>query len=107
MAGSIKEAFQQLAQQGMPALVVGIVESTSPICVVLKNDPKIRLSYVSLVIPKRITERKVCTATGDCCDILNGTGSRGCCIPKPIEVGEEFYMLSINSNKLYYVLDWK
>lgn len=104
MAGSIKEAFQMMGKTGMPGIVVGVIEKISPISITLKDDPKIILSDVSLIIPKRITGRKKCLQ--NCYDI-NENGCKDCCVPEPMKVGEELYMLALNDNKLYYVLDWK
>lgn len=103
MAGSIKETIQKIGQAGMPGLTVGIVTSVSPLQVILKNDAKIQLSAVSLVIPDRLRNRRICTQQHVCYEGCCGDH----CIPKPIQSGDEFYMLSINNGKLYYVLDWK
>lgn len=105
MDQSIKSVIQMMTQSGMPSLVVGIIENTNPISIVLKNDPEIQLSYVSLVIPKRISERRECPESGSCYQPESGL-CRCRASPKPMQVGEELYMLCINRGKLYYVLDW-
>lgn len=75
---SIKQMIQSMVAPDMPAIVIGIVTGTEPLCITLLNDLNVRLSAVSLVIPSRL---------------------------KPLALGEQFYMLSTNNNKTYYLLD--
>lgn len=103
MSESVKELFQKIADEGMPHLEVGIVQSVSPIEIVLKSEAKILLHAKSLVIPRRIAERKKCLQ--NCMN--TGEGCWDCCAPDPMKVGEELYLLALNKGSLYYVLDWK
>lgn len=77
-ATSIKQLIQSMISPEMPAIVTGTVTGTEPLCITLLNDLNVRLSAVSLVIPSRL---------------------------KPLALGEQFYMLSTNNNKTYYLLD--
>lgn len=78
MAGSIKAMIQVISQKGMPGIVEGTVTSAEPVTITLNDDLKINLSAASLIIPE----------------------SR-----KPLRKGETFYLLALNNNKIYYVLD--
>lgn len=78
MAGSLKEAFQEMGQVGMPDIVVGVVTGTDPISITLKDNLKINLSAASLIIPSE---------------------------KNPLLLGEQFYLLSVNNKKIYYVMD--
>lgn len=100
--GSLKEAIQKCGQSGMPELGVAVVTKMNPLQMALKNDNKIQLSAVSLVIPDRIKNRLICS--GHHVDCVNGCDA---CTPRPMRIGDEFYVLSLNNGKLYYVLDWK
>lgn len=100
--GSLKEVIQRCGQTGMPELGVAVITNMNPLQMVLKNDSKIQLSAVSLVIPDRIKNRLICS--GHHVDCVNGCDA---CTPRPMRIGDEFYVLSLNNGKLYYVLDWK
>lgn len=75
---SLKGQIQQIAGKGMPTVVVGNVQSASPIKIVLRDDIGIQLSEKSLLIPQRIL---------------------------PLQQGEDLFLLSVNDNKVYYILD--
>ncbi len=75
---SIKALIQELANKGMPSIVIGTVTNTDPVQLTLMNDMKIRLSAASLIIPSE---------------------------KRPLKQGENFYLLSLNNNKIYYLLD--
>ncbi len=75
---SIKGQIQEIAGKGMPTVVVGNVESQAPIKIILKDDIGIQLTESSLLIPQRIL---------------------------PLEKGEDLFLLAVNDQKVYYVLD--
>lgn len=77
-ATSIKQLIQSMISPEMPAIVTGTVTGIEPVCITLLNDLNVRLSAVSLVIPSRL---------------------------KPLALGEQFYMISTNNNRTYYLLD--
>lgn len=62
----------------MPKIVTGAVTETEPLRITLVNDLAVNLSTVSLAIPGRL---------------------------QPLKSGEQFYMLSTNGGKYYYLLD--
>ncbi len=80
MAGSLKELFQGMAAAGMPGITTGKVTQEEPVTVTLEDDQKVTLSASSLIIPSA---------------------------KAPLLKGEELYLLSVNNNKLFYVLDRK
>lgn len=81
-ATSIKQLIQGIVQQmirtEVPKIVTGVVMEENPLRIMLVNDIAINLSAISLAIPERL---------------------------KPLKMGEQFYMLSTNSGKYYYLLD--
>lgn len=79
-ATSIKQLIQQLVkgEMDMPTIVMGAVTDIDPLRITLVNDLNINLSAISLTIPARL---------------------------KPINQGEQFYMLATNNGKSYYLLD--
>lgn len=78
MMPSVKELIQKCVQNEMPGLEIGVVTDTDPLRITLEDDAKINLSTASLVIPSR---------------------------HEPLNEGDRLYMLAINRNKIYYVLD--
>lgn len=78
MATSIKQLIQELVKVQMPTIVIGTVTNTDPVQITLLNDLNVTLSAVSLTIPPRL---------------------------EPLSVGKQYYLLSTNNNKTYYVLD--
>ena len=80
MAGSIKGTIQKISGAGMPAITSGNVTAEDPLRVTLEDDQKINLSAASLIIPPG---------------------------KAPLREGNIYYLLSVNNNKIYYVLDWK
>lgn len=78
MATSIKQLIQELVKVQMPTIVIGTVTNTDPVQITLLNDLNVTLSAVSLTIPPRL---------------------------EPLPVGKQYYLLSTNNNKTYYVLD--
>lgn len=77
-ATSIKQLIQNMIKPELPSIVIGAVTGTDPLCITLVNDSGVKLSSVSLTIPRRL---------------------------EPIQKGEQFYMLSISRNKSFYLLD--
>jgi len=75
---NITEIFREIAEKSMPNIVSGIVIEENPIRVMLADDNNIRLSSQSLIVPSD---------------------------KAPLKQGEEIYMLAVNQNKIYYVLD--
>ena len=51
---SLKQMFQSMLPEG-PSVKEGIVTSTSPLSVTLKNDAKMILSANSLIVPRSLT----------------------------------------------------
>lgn len=78
MARSIREMIRTIAEEGIPNIVLGKVTSIEPLRIVLEDDLKIMLSAQSVIASERIL---------------------------PIQIGDEFYMLAVNNNKIYYLLD--
>lgn len=79
MQTSLKGMFQGLADYNMPQIVVGVVTSVDPVTITIRNEISINLSAQSLIIP---------------------SGKR-----ELLEVGAELYLLSVYSNKIFYILD--
>lgn len=74
----IQSIVQNMLQTQLPKVVTGVVMEENPLRIMLVNDIAINLSAISLAIPERL---------------------------KPLKAGEQFYMLSTNSGKYYYLLD--
>lgn len=79
MQTSLKGMLQGLADYNMPQIVVGVVTSVDPVTITIRNEISINLSAQSLIIP---------------------SGKRDLLV-----VGTELYLLSVYSNKIYYILD--
>lgn len=77
MANNITEIIRFIAEQNMPCIVVGYIQNTDPLQVVLVDDMNITLSDQSAIIPSGKHPQK----------------------------GEQWYLLSVYSNKIYYFLD--
>jgi len=75
---SLKELIQKCVRAEMPSIVIGYVTAEEPIRITLLDDAKINLSERSLQVPAG---------------------------KLPLKCGEKVYLLSTNSNKMYYVLD--
>lgn len=78
MAQNITDIIREIAEQSMPNIVIGYIQEVEPLQVVLVDDINITLSAQSVIIPS---------------DKL------------PVEAGQQWYMLAVNRNKLYYFLD--
>jgi hypothetical protein len=78
MAKNITEIIRDICEKSMPSIVTGIVRDTEPLCIILTDDVNIMLSAQSLIIPSG---------------------------KMPLQDGEELYLLAVNRNKIYYVLD--
>jgi len=74
---SLKQLIQQIANTSMPKIVIGVVITVDPIKIILKDDIGVQLSKASLTIPSG----------------------------KSPKANEEWYMLSVSNNKIYYLLD--
>jgi len=80
MAGtSLKSVFQQMADYNMPQIVVGVVTSVDPVQITIRGEISVQLSAQSLIIPSGKEEL--------------------------IVEGYELYLLSVYSNKIFYILD--
>ena len=131
----IKQLFQQMIPDG-PSVKEGIVTSTSPLSVTLKNDAKMILSANSLIVPRSLTDYQVEvdleTALGTLTsktkvdgkhthDELTG-GDDGehfhkletfsvrdgvLMIHNALKKGDIVYLLAFNNGKQYYILDRK
>lgn len=79
---SIKQLVQSIVQQILkseaPKIVKGVIAETDPLRITLVNDIAINLSAISVAIPSRL---------------------------KPLAKGEQFYLLSTNGGRYYYLLD--
>ena len=78
MAENITEIIRRIAEQNMPHIVTGYIAQIDPLEVVLMDDMNISLSEQSVIIP---------------------SGKRS------LEIGDQWYLLSVNRNKIYYFLD--
>lgn len=78
MAQNITEIIRMIAEQNMPHIVIGYIQTVEPLEVILIDDINISLSEQSVIIPSG---------------------------KQPLQEGEQWYLLSINRNKLYYFLD--
>lgn len=76
---SLKELFQKISDYNMPRIVVGVVTSVEPVQITIRNEISVQLSAQSLIIPSGKKEL--------------------------LEVGTELYLLSVYSNKIFYILD--
>ena len=131
----IKQLFQQMIPDG-PSVKEGIVTSTSPLSVTLKNDAKMILSANSLIVPRNLTDYQVEvdleTALGSLVsetkidgkhthDELTGEddGEHShklktfsvrdgvLMIHNALKKGDTVYLLAFNNGKQYYILDRK
>lgn len=75
---SIKELIQKCIKAEMPTIDIGVVTIAEPLRVTLQDDAKINISQASMIIPSG---------------------------KSPLKQGEKVYLLSLNRNKIYYVLD--
>ena len=78
MGNNITDIIRQIVEPSLPSIAVGNVIETNPLTVILANDADIVLSAQSLIVAS---------------DKL------------PLEIGESLYLLVLNRNKIYYVLD--
>ena len=78
MGNNITDIIRKIVEPSLPSIAVGNVIETNPLTIVLANDADIVLSAQSLIIAS---------------DKL------------PLEIGESLYLLVLNRNKIYYVLD--
>lgn len=78
MASNITEIIRKIVEPSLPSIVVGNVIETNPLAVVLADDANIVLSAQSLIIA---TDKM------------------------PLKAGESLYLLALNRNKIYYMLD--
>lgn len=76
---SLKALFQEIVDLNMPQIVVGVVTSVNPVQITIRSEISVQLSSQSLIIP---------------------SGKR-----ELLEVGAELYLLSVYSNKIFYILD--
>ena len=78
MGNNITDIIRQIVEPSLPSIAGGNVIETNPLTVILANDADIVLSAQSLIVAS---------------DKL------------PLEIGESLYLLVLNRNKIYYVLD--
>lgn len=78
MAQNITEIIRMIAEQNMPHIVIGYIQTVEPLEVILVDDINISLSDQSVIIPSG---------------------------KQPLQVGDQWYLLSVNRNKIYYFLD--
>lgn len=78
MAENITEIIRKITEPNMPHIVTGYITKTDPLEVTLMDDKNISLSEQSIIIP---------------------SGKR------PLEVGDQWYLLAVSRNKIYYFLD--
>ena len=77
MAQNITEIIRAIAEENMPGIAVGYVKSVDPLEIILIDDMNISLSDQSVIIPSE----------------------------KKPAAGEQWYLLSVFRNKIYYFLD--
>lgn len=78
MAQNITEIIRMIAEQNMPHIVVGYIKTVDPLEVILVDDINISLSDQSVIVPSE---------------------------KQPLQAGDQWYLLAVNRNKLYYFLD--
>lgn len=78
MAKNLTEIIREICERSMPNIVTGEVLEVEPLRIMLTDDMNIRLSSQSLIIPSG---------------------------KLPLVEGERLYLLAVNRNKIYYVLD--
>ena len=78
MAKNITEIIREICERSMPNIVTGVVSEVVPLRIMLVDDMNIQLSAQSLIVPS---------------DRL------------PLKIGEQLYLLAVNRNKIYYILD--
>ena len=78
MTQNIIEIIRAIAEKRMPSIVVGYIQSVSTLRVVLVEDMNISLSAQSVIVPSN---------------------------KYPLRAGEQWYLLSVYGNKIYYFLD--
>lgn len=127
---SIKQLFQSLVPKDLE-LLQGTVIAASPLKIQIANDEKLILNERITIVPRHLTDYKA-TATlaksdgsldsqtfqdGEHGGHLAGTGAhvnrlstftltRGeLTVYNALKVGETVHVLSLNSGKLYYILD--
>lgn len=75
----IKEAIiRAIAEQSMPHIVIGYIQTVEPLEVILIDDINISLSDQSVIVPSG---------------------------KQPLQAGDQWYLLAVNRNKIYYFLD--
>ena len=131
----LKQLIQSLIPDG-PSVKEGIVTSTSPLSVTLRNDAKMILSANSLIVPRSLTDYQVEvdleTAGGTLSSKtkkdgkhthaeLSGTEDGAhvhslssfsvkdgvLMIHNALKKGDTVYLLAFNNGKQYYILDRK
>mgnify|MGYP004713534013 FL=1 len=78
MAENITEIIRKIAEQSMPHIVTGYIVATDPLEITLMDDINISLSEQSVIIPSE---------------------------KQPLQAGDQWYLLAVNRNKIYYFLD--
>lgn len=78
MAQNITEIIRAIAEQSMPHIVIGYIQTVEPLEVILIDDINISLSDQSVIVP---------------------SGKH------PLQAGDQWYLLAVNRNKIYYFLD--
>lgn len=78
MAQNITEIIRAIAEQSMPHIVIGYIQTVEPLEVILIDDINISLSDQSVIVPSG---------------------------KQPLQAGDKWYLLAANRNKIYYFLD--
>ena len=78
MAQNITEIIRAIAEQSMPDIVIGYIQTVEPLEVILIDDINISLSDQSVIVPSG---------------------------KQPLQAGDQWYLLAVNRNKIYYFLD--
>lgn len=78
MAQNITEIIRTIAEQSMPHIVIGYIQTVEPLEVILIDDINISLSDQSVIVPSG---------------------------KQPLQAGDKWYLLAVNRNKIYYFLD--
>ena len=75
---AVKEIIRAIAEQSMPHIVIGYIQTVEPLEVILIDDINISLSDQSVIVPSG---------------------------KQPLQAGDQWYLLAVNRNKIYYFLD--
>lgn len=101
MAGtetSLKQMLAKALDVRTSTVVIGAVESTSPLEIRAENDPRLIITESNCFVPTSLQDYTV--------DIsIPGVGTKECTVRNGLEEGDRVYMLSFERGALYFILD--